>query len=266
VERGGVQYVQQSLVPLLEPDTTLPEANTPARTWVLRKAGLRIHGTTHPVPLTRFAQTEQPVLMPLPRTAYDPAIWKQVKLHRDGHVVFEKAFYSAPCRLVGQSLWVRAGLREIRVFSGDFQLIATHPRATQAGQRLTQLAHLPPDKVRGATINRELCRAEAQDIGRATTQVIEELLESRPLDTLRVRTALRVLKLADTYTPTRLEAACTRGIAFGDTSLVTLKRILSEGIELVTLPLPVPPTPEALVFVRPPEELAQVVSGGASWN
>ena len=264
VERGGVQYVQQSLVPLLEPDTTLPEANVQAQAWVLGKAGLRIHGTTHQVPLTRFVQTEQPTLLPLPRTAYDPAVWKQVKLHRDGHVVFEKAFYSAPCRFVGQTLWVRAGLREIRLFSAGFQLIATHPRATQAGQRLTQLDHLPPDKVRGATINRELCRAEAQDIGRATTQVIDELLESRPLD--KLRTALRVLKLADAYTPTRLEAACARGIAFGDTSLVTLKRILTEGLELVTLPLPLPPTPESLVFVRPPEELAQVVSGGASWN
>jgi transposase len=264
VERGGVQYVQQSLVPLLEPDTTLAEANAQARAWVLGKAGLRIHGTTHQVPLTRFAQTEQPALMALPRTAYDPAVWKQVKLHRDGHVVFEKAFYSAPCRFVGQTLWVRAGLREIRLFSGDFQLIATHPRATQAGQRLTHLDHLPPDKVRGATINRELCRAEAQDIGPATTQVIQELLEARPVD--KMRTALRILKLSDTYTPVRLEAACARGIAFGDTSLVTLKRILTEGLESITLRLPLPPAPESLVFVRPPEELAQAVSGGAAWN
>ncbi len=178
--------------------------------------------------------------------------------------MFEKAFYSAPCRFVGQTLWVRAGLREIRLFSGDFQLITTHTRATQAGQRLTQLAHLPPDKVRGATINRELCRAEAQDIGPATTQVIQELLEARPVD--KMRTALRILKLADTYTPARLEAACARGIAFGDTSLVTLKRILTEGLELVTLPLPLPPAQESLVFVRRPEELAQVVSGGAAWN
>ncbi len=264
VERGGVRYVQQSLTPLLEPNTPLTEANIQARQWVLAKAGLRIHGTTHQVPLTRFAQTEQHALLPLPRTAYDPAIWKEVKLHRDGHVVFEKAFYSAPCRLVGQTLWLRAGMREIRLFSSDFQLITTHPRATQAGQRMTQLDHLPPEKVRGLTASRDLCRAEAQDIGLATTQVIDELLESRPVD--KLRTALRVLHLADTYTPARVEAACARGLAFGDVSLVTLKRILGEGLDLLTLPLPLPPREESLVFVRPPEELAQVVSGGASWN
>lgn len=264
VERGGVRYVQQSLMPLLEPNLSLTEANAQARQWVLGKAGLRVHGTTHQVPLTRFVQTEQTALLPLPRTAYDPAIWKEVKLHRDGHVVFEKAFYSAPCRLVGQTLWVRAGLHEIRLFSDDFQLIATHARARQPGERVTQLDHLPPDKVRGTTLTRDLCRAGAQDIGPATTQVIDELLESRPVD--KMRTALRVLKLADLYTPARLEAACARGVAFGDTSLVTLKRILTEGLELVTLPLPLPPAQESLVFVRPPEEFARAVSGGATWN
>ncbi len=266
VERGGVQYVQQSLIPLLEPDSTLWEANTQARTWVLNQAGLRTHGTTHQVPLTRFTQIEQAALLPLPRTAYDPGIWKHVKLHRDGHVVFEQAFYSAPYRLVGQTLWLRAGLREIRLFSSDFQLVATHPRAQQPGERVTHLDHLPPEKVQGATLTRDLCRAEAQDIGRATTQVITELLESRPVD--KTRTALRILKLGDTYTPTRLEAACARGLAFGDTSLTTLKRILSEGLESVTLPLPlsVSPAPETLVFVRPPEELAHAVSGGVSWS
>ncbi len=264
VERGGVYYVQQSLVPLLEPNRSLTEANVQARQWVLAKAGLRIHGTTHQVPLTRFAQTEQPALLPLPRTAYDPGIWKQVKLHRDGHVVFEKAFYSAPCRFVGQTLWLRAGLREIRLFSDDFQLITTHARATQAGQRLTQLDHLPPEKIRGLTASRESCRAEAAGIGSATTQVIDELLESRPID--KLRTALRILHLAETYSPARLEAACARGVAFGDVSLVTLKRILAEGLDLLTLPLPLLPRDESFVFVRPPEELARAVGGGASWN
>jgi transposase len=41
VERGGVRYVQQSFVPLLEPNTSLAEANVQVRQWVLAKAGLR---------------------------------------------------------------------------------------------------------------------------------------------------------------------------------------------------------------------------------
>lgn len=265
VERGGVGYVQQSFVPLLEPQTECPEANRRVQQWLLGKAGLRTHGTTQEVPLARFAQTEQKMLLPLPRTGYDPAEWKQVKLHRDGHVVFEKAFYSAPCRFVGQRLWVRAGLREIRLFSDEFELVATHSRATHPGQRLTHLDHLPPEKVRGLTATRETCCIQAEGIGPATTQVITELLDARPVD--KFRTALRVLHLAETYSPTRLEAACARGLAFGDVQLVTLKRILAERLDELVLPAALITSPrEAFVFVRPAEELAQALSGGVTWK
>ena len=264
VERGGVRYVQQSFMPLLTPNSPLPEANVQLQRWLLGRAGLRQHGTTHQAPLARFAQTEHKALLPLPRTAYDPAVWKEVKLHRDGHVIFEKAFYSAPCRFVGQTLWLRAGLREIRLFSGDYALVATHPRAAEPGQRSTQLDHFPPEKVRGLTVTRSSVQAEAQSIGPATAQVIAELLASRPLD--KLRTALRVLRLAETFTPARLEAACARGVAFGDVNLLTLKRILVEKLDGLTLPLPLPPSPPAFVFVRPPEELAQAIGGGATWK
>lgn len=265
VERGGVGYVQQSFVPLLEPATPLPEANRRVQQWLLGRAGLRTHGTTQEVPLARFAQTEQKMLLPLPRTAFDPAEWKQVKLHRDGHVVFQKAFYSAPYRFVGQRLWLRAGLREIRLFSNDFELLTTHSRAARAGARVTHLDHLPPEKVQGLTSTRESCRAQAAQIGPATAQVITELLDARPVD--KFRTALRVLHLADTYTPVRLEAACVRGLAFGDVQLVTLKHILVERLDELVLPATVVSPPrEMFVFVRPPEEFAARVGGSATWK
>ena len=83
----------------------------------------------------------------------------------------------------------------------------------------------------------------------------------------RLRAALRVLKLADTYTPARLESACARGLAFGDPSLPTLKRILVEGLDQLTLPVPVTrPTEESLRFARPAAELAEMILGGAAWN
>lgn len=44
---------------------------------------------------------EKAQLRPLPRTAYDLAVYKKVKLQRDGYVHFDNAYYSAPFRLVG---------------------------------------------------------------------------------------------------------------------------------------------------------------------
>jgi hypothetical protein len=265
VERGGVAYVQRSFMPLLPPNTTLAEANRRVRQWLVTTAGLREHGTTHEAPLARFEKVERAALLPLPGTPFDPAVWKQVKLHRDGHVVFEKSFYSAPSRLVGQTLWLRAGARAIRLFASQFVLVATHARATAPGERLTHPDHLPPEKARGLTATRATCQAQADAIGPATARVVAELLDSRPLD--KFRTALRVLALADTYTPARLEAAGGRGLAFGDASLATLKRILAEGLDQLSLPVPVTrPTEEALIFARPASELAETILGGVTWN
>ena len=146
------------------------------------------------------------MLQHLPYVAYDPASWKRCQLHRDGHVTFDKSYYSAPHRFVGQALWLRAGLREIRLFSEKFELVATHPRAKQPGQRFTHADHLPPDKAKALTFNRDTCQQQADTIGPATSQVVAELLASRPVD--RLRTAWRILRLAEHYTADRLEAAC----------------------------------------------------------
>ncbi len=264
VERGGVGYLKQSFMPLLAPNTPLPEAQRRVQQWLLATAGLRDHGTTHEAPLARFARVERTALLPLPTQAYDPAVWKQVKLHRDGHVVFEKAFYSAPSAYVGQRLWLRAGLREIRLFSQDFELLTTHRRATHPGERLTKLDHFPPEQVAYLTTTRATCPARAEAIGVATAQVVAELLASRPLD--KTRTAIRILKLAETYTAARLEAACARGLAFGDVRYVTLKQILQQRLDELLLP-PLPATsPESLQFARPASELTETILRGVTWN
>lgn len=265
VERGGVGYIKQAFVPLLPEGTSIDEANGQLRQWLMHDAGLRVHGTTREVPLARFEHTERAKLQALPRAAYDPALWKQCKLHRDGHVVFEKSYYSAPHRLIGQTLWLRAGLRETRVFTDDFQLVATHTRATQPGQRFTQPDHLPTHLAQALALNRDTCQPRAEAIGAATAQVVRELLAARPVD--RLRTVVRLLRLADDFTPERLEAACVLALAYGDTSVCTLKRILRERLDV---PMPITPacdeSAESRLFARPIEELVDPSLDGDSWN
>ena len=264
VERGGVGYLKQAFVPLLPEGATRSEANQQLRSWLLTEAGLRVHGTTRELPLRRFEATERAALLPLPTAAYDPAEWKQGVLHRDSHVTFERSYYSAPARYVGQTLWVRAGLRDIRLFTSNFTLIATHPRAAQPGQRFTQPDHLPPHLAEALQLTRATCPAYAAAIGPATQQVVQELLTFKPLD--RFRTAVRILHLAERFTPARLEAACALGLAYGDVQVGTLRRMLEAGLEAaIPIALPTPPL-EPLVFARSPEELATAITGGAPWN
>jgi len=261
VEQGGVHYVKRNFLGGRE-ETTIGKANEDVLKWCNTTAGQRIHGTTRERPLDRFA-TEKGILQPLPGTPYDMAVWKQVKVHRDCYLNFDKAYYSVPFRLVGQRVWVRGGTSQVQVYTDDYQLVATHPRAQQPGRRVTNLDHLPPHKVPGLTLSREACRQQAAQIGPCTREVIDRLLDHRPED--RLRTAGRLLRLATRFSPQRLEAACARALRFDDPSYRTVKQILEQGLEGEELPA-VDPPPPALAFVRSAQELVGHLAGGVSWK
>lgn len=261
VEQGGVHYVKRNFLAGRGP-TLITQANQDVLHWVNTTAGQRIHGTTREKPLVRF-ETERQALLPLPATPYDMAVWKQVKLHRDCHVVFDHAYYSAPFRLVGQRLWVRGGTREVHIYTDDYQLVATHPRAQCPGQRLTHLDHLPPQKGPGLILSRDGCRQQAAEIGPAPREVVDGLLDHRPED--RLRTAGRLLRLGERFGSQRLEAACARALRFDDPAYVTIKHILEQGLDAEELPV-AEPVPLALTFVRTAAEWVGHLVGGAAWR
>ena len=262
VEKGGVHYVKRNFVAGREP-MVITEANRKALRWVNDVAGQRRHGTTKEVPLARF-EIERPLLQPLPDTPYDLAIWKHIKkLHADCYVVFEDAYYSAPWRLIGHPLWVCGGTAQVRIYDKDYQLVATHERASKPGQRQTNLDHLPAEKVPGLMLTRESCRQQAAEIGPATEEVVNRLLDHRPED--RLRTAGRLLKLADQFGTERLEVSCARALLFDDAGYVTIKRILEQGLDIEAPAVP-EDAPPAQLFVRKAAELVEHLFGGASWN
>lgn len=261
VEQGGIHYVKRNFLGGRVP-TTITKANEDVLVWCNTTAGQRIHGTTRERPLDRF-KTEKKALRSLPGIPYDMAIWKQVKVHRDCYVNFDRAYYSVPFRLVDQQVWVRGGTAEVQVYTSDYKLVAIHSRAQQPGQRLTHVDHLPPHKVPGLTITRDGCRLKAAEIGPSTRDVVDRLLDHRPED--RLRTAGRLLGLAETFSPQRLEAACARALRFDDPAYKTIKHILKQGLEAADPPSTAPPPP-ALAFVRSATELVGHLAGGVSWK
>lgn len=262
VEQGGVHYVKRNFLGGRR-STTITQANRDVITWCNTTAGLRVHGTTKEKPLVRFQETEQDRLQPLPETPYDMAVWKKVKLGRDCYVNFDNAYYSAPHRLIEQEVWVCGGVQFVRVYTLDHELLATHDRAQRPGERKTHLDHLPPELVPGLIRNREDCLTSAQEVGSATLQVVQTLLDDPIVD--RLHTVGRLLKLRHKFGGERLEAACQRALHFDDPAYKTVKRILTQGLENQPLP-EVVTAPEATEFVRSAEELVGDLAGGGSWN
>lgn len=262
VERG-VDYVKGNFLGG-RAQLSLAQANREVREWCLGIAGSRIHGTTKERPLERFTQVEQIRLKPLPASAYDQALWKKNKLHRDCHLVFEGSYYSAPFRLLGQQLWICAGSRQLRIFNGKFELVATHQRATRPGERHTHRDHLPPEKIPGLERTRPALLEQAQRVGSATQQVVEFLFADPALD--RLHQAGRLLRLQEKHGASRLEAACQRALTFGDPSYMTVKRILTQRLEQDPASIPAQQLPPALIFARQPNELVGELAEVTSWN
>jgi transposase len=259
---GGVAYVQGNFMGG-RGESSLKDANQEVLEWCRTTAGQRIHGTTKEKPLGRFKQVEQARLRPLPATAYDLAIWKQNKLHRDCYVVFEGSYYSAPFRMIGKKLWLCAGTRQVRLFDDQYLLVATHERARKPGERLTHRDHLPPEKLPGLERNRETCLAQASQVGPSTHAVVERMLADPVLD--RIHQVGRLLRLQEKYGTVRLEAACQRTLVFEDASYKTVKGILQQGSDREQLPIPVE-IPPATTFARNSQELMGNLAGVRSWN
>ncbi len=262
VEQGGVHYVKRNFLGGRTP-TPLAQANQEVLNWCNATAGRRVHGTTKEQPLVRFQQVERARLQPLPETPYDLAVWKKAALGHDCYVTFDRAYYSAPHRLIGQSVWVCGGIQQVRIYTLNHKLIATHERAQHPGERHTHLDHLPPVKVPGLVLNREECLASATEIGPAIHQVIQTLLDDPAVD--RLPTVGRLLRLRHKFGEQRLEAACERALAFGDPTYTTVKGILREGLEHQPLPIIVP-APAASLFARRAEELVGPLWGGELWS
>jgi transposase len=238
---NGVHYVQRNFMGG-RALTPFSQANREVQEWYEQTAGLRIHGTTKLQPRLQFEQVEKATLRPLPPTPYELSEWKSVKVGRDCYVNFAHSYYSVPYRLVGQTVWLCASLKWLKVYSHDHQLLATHHRAKERGERLTHPDHLPPTKLPGLTQNRDQVLVDATAIGPHTLAVVTELLADEQVD--RTPAAAKVVKLASDVTigPARLEAACGRALEFGEVRYLTIKRILTQNLEQNALP-PVPPPP-----------------------
>jgi hypothetical protein len=145
----------------------------------------------------------------------------------------EKRRYSAPWRLVGQTLDVRITETTVRIYH-QHELKALHPRLTHDGQRHTIDEHLPPQHVAYKMRDPQWCLKQAEVIGPYCHLFIQRLFENRVLD--RLRAAQGVVGLAKRYGAVRLEAACQRALHFDNIQYRAVRVILEKSLDQQTDP------------------------------
>ena len=238
IVESGVKYVKGNFLPTRS-FRDLADLNRQARDWVTLEAGARIHGTTHEKPLELFV-LERPLMRRLPAIAPDLGTWHSAVVHRDCHVQFARAYYSAPFTLVGRTLWLRVTDGAVALHQ-DYRHVYTHRRALRPGERVTHPEHMPPDARNFFRHDRQWCHERAQAIGPHCAALIDRLLCERVAE--RLRAAQSVIALAKRYGAQRVDVACQRAIAHDSALYVTVKTMLATGADLE--PIPCAETPSA---------------------
>ena len=236
----AVQVVQRWILARLrnQRSHSLAELNAAVRalTTDLNNRPLRHLGTTR---RALFEAVEQPALLPLPSEPYAYAEWKRCRAGLDYHVEVHGQFYSVPYRLVREVIEARITDQAIELFHSGAR-VASHLRNPRQHRHTTTPDHMPSAHRHYAEWTPTRLLREAAAVGSATIALVERILTAKPHPEQGFRACLGILRLARTYGPERLEAACRRGMDIGARSYGSVRSILQNGLDRAYHPDPVP--------------------------
>lgn len=162
--------------------------------------------------LSVFEAEEKPLLRPLPAVSFEISRWfYRRRVQKNGHVVFERNFYSVPYAHIGRAVDLRVTDSTLEVFAGQDRL-TSHLLAPVGvvNDYRTHDSDLP-DGPRYRQWDAARVREWAGRVGENTTTVVNRIFESVPVDEQGLDAALAVLRMTRRYSNARVEAAA--GIA-----------------------------------------------------
>jgi hypothetical protein len=157
---------------------------------------------------------ERLFLQTLPEKPYEFATWKIATVLFNYHISIDSQNYSVPFEYIKRKVDVRLTKNVVEIFcEGD--RICSHQRLHgRANQYSTQEAHMPPNHQKYTQWNGERFRSWAEKIGDDTAAVIEVFLTTNKVEHQGYKACMALLKLADKFTPERLEAACAKALSY----------------------------------------------------
>ena len=200
---------------------SLEAQNEFLRNWNRTVAALRIHGTTKQQVLARFLEAEKPALQEV-REPFPVFRLVNRKVHPDGHVEIDKAYYSVPHHLVGREVEIRIDERLVRIYA-DRQMVAVH-RLTQPGVFRTNQEHLPAHKTRRQEGYQTHLLAQAERLGPGALGFVKRVLEERGV--LGFRSVQGVITLCRQYPRELVDWACAKALGHGSLRYQTVRELV----------------------------------------
>ncbi len=196
--------------------------------WDKEVADVRlIHGIGRS-PLEIFKTEEEKALRPLPKSRYEPTLWRQCIVRREWRIMIDCAYYSVPYQLIDQTVEVCITSSQVRIFHENKE-VALHELATKKWDYKRKAEHAPPFHEAVLQCSREGLLGLAKDIGSFTYQVAEAILSNPSVD--KLKPVRYLLKLANKYSRDRLENACQRAFNCKLFSYNNVKNILENNLD-----------------------------------
>lgn len=182
-----------------------------------------------------FETLDRPALKPLPAAHYQFAEWRYARVNIDYHAEVDHHYYSVPYTLVKKQLDVRLTANTVE-FLHKGKRVASHTRSSERGRHTTLKEHMPKSHREYAEWTPQRLVAWAGKTGPNTAALAEKIMSSRAHPQQGYRSVLGLIRLAKTYTPQRLEAACQRALKLNVSTYKSVASILKTGLDRQPLP------------------------------
>lgn len=177
-----------------------------------------------------FLELDQPALHPLPDQAFPWSGWGKARVNIDYHIAFEHNYYSTPYTLTGKEVDLRWTETTVEIFHGG-QRVASHQRLRGQGGTATNETHRPRSHKAHHEWPPSRLLEWAAKTGPQTAALFAAIMAAKPHPEMGYRGCLGILRLADKYSPQRVERASARAIAHQACRYQSVKNILERGLD-----------------------------------
>jgi transposase len=180
-----------------------------------------------------FESLDRPLLRALPKVRYEFADRKNATVNIDYHVEYDGRYYSVDYRRVHQKVELRVTAGLVEIFC-DNQRIASHQRSFGSrGTPVTEQNHRP-EHHRELIWSPERMISWGAKFGPAVSSVVELTLGRYVNPEQGYRACLGLLRSAERYGATRMNAACDRALSVpiaGGPRRKYIEAILKKGLD-----------------------------------
>jgi transposase len=198
--------------------------------------------------LERFINDEKDLLQPLPKEKFVVRHATKAKVQKSYHIVLgeDRHYYSVPFSYIGKTAHVIYDTDTVEIYY-DHKRIALHVRSFKPNGFTTLKEHMPESHQRYSEQQGwtpEYFLGQALKIGSYTHLYIQKVLQSKSFTEQTYNACLGIMRLAKSYSPERMEAACRRALAGQRYNYTTLNNILIHHLdtqpsgELSLFPMP----------------------------